>query len=78
MSVKYSFSAPTFGSIDMQLSFKITSIFACSPPAWFKPSKAKPAVMAPSPITAMCCMSSFLRSLFATAIPKAAEIEVDE
>ena len=33
ISVKYSFNAPTAGSIDMQLSFNITSRFVFSAPA---------------------------------------------
>ena len=37
----------------MQLSFKTTNKLAFSTPAWLSPSKAKPAVMAPSPITAI-------------------------
>ena len=78
MSVKYSFSAPTFGSMDMQLSFSTTNKLAPETPAWFMASKAIPAVIAPSPITAMWWR--FLSPLYcdATAIPNAAEIEVDE
>ena len=46
-------------------------------PALFIPSKARPPVMAPSPITAITCRFS-PRSSAALAIPKAAEIETDE
>ena len=76
-SAKYFFKAPTFGSIDMSLSFKITSKLVSETPAWFKPSNAIPPVIAPSPITAMCWRSSFLY-LLATAIPTKAEIDVEE
>ena len=78
MSVKYSFKAPTAGSIDIQLSFKITNKFEFSAPAWFKASKAIPAVIDPSPITAICCLFFSPLTLEAIAIPSAAEIEVDE
>ena len=79
MSVKYSFRAPTFGSIDIQLSFKITNkLVSFSKPALFNPSNAKPAVIAPSPITAMCCVLRFPFKRFATAIPNAADIDVEE
>ena len=45
-------------------------------PQWFNPSKAKPAVMAPSPITAMCWRLSPL-SLLATDMPRAALMLVE-
>ncbi|MNL58326.1 hypothetical protein D3C87_1819540 [compost metagenome] len=54
MSVRYSLSAPTFGSMAMQLSLRIISKLESVAPAWFMPSKANPAVMAPSPMIAMC------------------------
>ena len=44
------------------------------PPVWFSPSKAMPAVMEPSPITAMTLVLP-ARNL-AHAIPKPAEMEV--
>ncbi len=44
-------------------------------PAWLRPSKAIPAVMEPSPITAMQAKSCFCRSR-AVAMPSAAEMEV--
>lgn len=65
-------------SIDMQLSFSITSRLEFSMPAWFNASKAKPAVMAPSPITATCCLSFSPFNCDATAMPNAADIDVDE
>src|SRR3546814_6931121 len=46
-------------------------------PALLRASKAMPAVMAPSPITAMC-WRSIPRLRDATAIPSTAEIDVDE
>ena len=63
-----SFKAPTAGSIDIQLSFKITNKLEFSAPAWFKASKAIPAVIDPSPITAICCL--FFSPLTLEAIPK--------
>ena len=77
MSVKYSLSAPTFGSILMQLSFKIISTSLSATPAWFMASKAMPAVKEPSPITAIDFRFSPLY-LAAMAMPNAAEIEVEE
>ena len=62
----------------MQLSFKIISRFVSSEPAWFNPSKASPAVIDPSPITAICCLFLSPFNLEAKDIPKAAEIEVEE
>ena len=53
-------------------------IFALATPAWFNPSKAIPPVRAPSPITAICCLSCSPFNLLATAMPSAAEIEVEE
>ena len=46
-------------------------------PALLRASKACPPVIAPSPITATTLSPVPFRS-FATAIPRAAEIEVDE
>ena len=75
--LKYVYIAPTLGEIDIWLSFRITiNLEGSSHPAWFKPSKASPAVIAPSPIIATVYPSSFFRS-FATLIPKAADIEVE-
>ena len=61
--------------IDMSLSLRITSTF--SRPALFMASNAMPALIAPSPITAiewrlMPCKRA------AMAMPSAAEIDVDE
>ena len=77
ISVKYSLSAPTLGSMLMQLSFKIISTSLSATPAWFIASKAMPAVMEPSPIMATDFLFSFLY-LAAIDIPKAAEIDVEE
>ena len=77
ISVKYSFKAPTFGSILIQLSFKIISTSLSATPAWFMASKAIPAVMEPSPITAIDFLFSPLY-FAAMAMPNAAEIEVEE
>ena len=71
-------SAPTGGEIDMSLSFRITSRFMSScTPALFSASNAMPAVIAPSPITATAWRFS-PSVLAASAMPSAAEIEVDE
>ena len=78
ISVRYSFKAPTFGSMPMQLSFRMMSISVSATPAWFIPSKARPAVMAPSPITATTFLSFSPLYFAAIAIPNAAEIEVEE
>ena len=75
--VRYCFSAPTLGSIPIALSFKITNKFAVVTPAWFSPSKAIPLAIEASPITATCSLSSPF-NWEAIAIPKAAEMEVDE
>ena len=56
----------------------MTRIFEFSIPAWFSASNAIPPVMAPSPITATCCLSVSPLCCEATAIPKAAEIDVEE
>ena len=61
----------------MSLSFRMTSRFVGSEPAWFRASNAIPAVIAPSPITATTRRSSPSRSA-PTAIPSAALIEVLE
>ena len=58
ISVKYSFRAPTEGSIPIALSFKMMSKFALETPAWFSASKAIPLAIEASPITAMCCFSA--------------------
>jgi hypothetical protein len=65
----------------MSLSFRITSMSAWPRP-WLEPallsaSNAMPPDSAPSPITATARRSSPL-SLAASAMPSAAEIEVDE
>jgi len=48
----------------------------CSWPIWFRASKAIPPVRAPSPMTGMTKLSSFLTSL-AIAIPIAADNDVE-
>jgi hypothetical protein len=70
-------SAPTGGEIDMSLSLRMTSMSASATPALFSASKAMPADIAPSPMMAMALRSSPL-CLAASAMPSAAEIEVDE
>ena len=74
---EYSRNAPTLGSIDIPLSFKTTNKFASfSKPAWLIPSKAIPAVIAPSPITETT-LFDFFESLLAMAMPSPEEIDVE-
>ena len=61
----------------MSLSFSTTITLASACFALLSASKAMPAVMAPSPITAITRWSS-PRLRAATAMPIAAEIDVDE
>lgn len=63
--------------MDMSLSFRMTSRLASITPALFSASKAIPALIAPSPITAIaCCLTPLSRA--ATAMPSAALMEVLE
>ena len=68
--------APTGLSIDILLSFKMTiKPFFCAP-ALFNPSKAKPALNAPSPTTHITFELSLFIS-FAALIPNPAETAVE-
>jgi negative regulator of replication initiation len=69
--------APTFSEIDMSLSFRTTITFAPDCLTLLSASKAMPAVIAPSPMTAIARWSR-PSDLAATAMPSAAEIDVDE
>ena len=69
--------APTGSEIDISLSLRITSRSAPAVPALLRPSNAIPALIAPSPMTATTLRFSPWR-LAATAMPSAAEIDVDE
>ncbi len=71
------FSAPTGGEIDISLSFRMTSMSASATPALLSASNAIPADIAPSPMMAMALRVSPL-CLAASAMPRAAEMEVDE
>ena len=62
----------------MSLSFRIINKLLGFAEALFKPSKANPPVIAPSPITAITCLSFSPFRDEATDIPIAAEIEFDE
>src|SRR3546814_7238565 len=63
----------------MSLSLSTTSTLTSGvTPALFSASKAMPAVMEPSPITAMCCRWSRPALREATAMPSTAEMDVDE
>ena len=77
---KYALIAPTGGAIDMSLSLRITINRERSTPALFIASYAIPALIAPSPITAMTCrFSAMPRPAFrsrATAMPTPADIDV--
>ena len=74
---RYCFMPPTLRSIAMSLSLRIISRLLLVDEALFNPSKASPPLMLPSPITATTwrSFSPFLAA--ATAIPKAAEIELE-
>ncbi len=61
----------------MSLSFSTTSRSTGRLPAWLSASKAMPALIAPSPITATARRVSPLRAA-ATAMPSAALTEVLE
>jgi len=61
----------------MSLSFSTTSMSTSSDPAWFSASKACPALIAPSPITATTRRPS-PECAAAIAMPSAALIEVLE
>ena len=63
------------GEMHISLSFKMMIRFLLRSPVQFSPSKAIPAEIAPSPMTAMIRKSSSLRQR-ASAIPAAAEMEV--
>ena len=67
---------PTFSEMDISLSFKIITKFLFNEATLFKASNASPPVSAPSPITATTLLS-FPFKLLATAIPRAAEIDVE-
>ena len=68
---RYSFMPPTARSMDMLLSLRMMRMSLSVVDTLFRPSKASPPDMAPSPMTA-----TTLRSvpLAATAIPRAAEM----
>ena len=68
---------PTLRSIAMSLSFRIMSRLFDVADALFSPSKASPPLMEPSPMMATTwrLASPFLAA--ATAIPRAAEIELE-
>ena len=69
--------APTLGAMDISLSLSTTISFLRRWPARFRPSKASPAVMEPSPMTATTLWSFPSRSL-AVAMPSEAEMDVEE
>ena len=50
MRLMFRLSAPTFGEIDIALSFRITTTSDPIAPRWFNASKDMPAVSAPSPM----------------------------
>ena len=61
--------APTFFEIDISLSLSTTIRFRPRSPAWLRPSKAMPAVIEPSPMTAMTLPGSS-RIALAAAMPR--------
>jgi len=78
MSNRYSFKPPTLGSIAILLSFRMTNRLESYTPALLRASKAIPPVIEPSPITATLCRPVSPLIFAAIAMPKAAEIEVEE
>jgi 1-deoxy-D-xylulose-5-phosphate synthase len=66
----------TYLAIDISLSFSMTIIFVLEAPELFIASYAIPALIAPSPITAIT-LSDLFESLLAPAIPNAEDIEVE-
>ncbi|GJD59582.1 hypothetical protein MTDSW087_05908 [Methylobacterium dankookense] len=80
--------APTGGAIDMSLSLRMTMRRECSAPALFMASYAMPADIEPSPITAItlrrfgssrpAALAPATSRSRATAMPRPAEIEVEE
>ena len=74
---RYCFIPPTLLSMAMSLSFRMMSKLLGVLDTLFSPSKASPPLMLPSPITATTCRSfSPLRSA-ATAMPSAADMELE-
>ena len=71
MRLKYRDSDPTFGAIDIPLSFTTMTMGMSSPPAFSSASKATPPVRAPSPITATTRPSSPSPRRIASLIPTA-------
>ena len=67
----YRDNAPTFGEIDMPLSFKMTTIGVPSPPACDTASNATPPVIEPSPMTATTLPSSAPPRSIASLMPTA-------
>ena len=74
---RYCFIPPTLRSIAILLSLRIMSRLFGVAEALFNPSKASPPLIEPSPMTATMCLSVSPFSFAATAIPKAADIELD-
>ncbi len=76
--MKYRESAPTFGAIDIPLSFSTTTIGVPRPPAWWIASNATPPVIAPSPMTASTRPASGVPSMRMPSLsPTAYPIEVE-
>ena len=71
MRVKSRDSAPTFGAIDMPLSFTTITIGRSMPPAFRSASKDTPPVSAPSPITATTLPSGATPLRIASLMPTA-------
>ncbi len=77
MRLKSRESAPTFGAIDMPLSFTTITIGRSIPPAFSSASNDTPPVSAPSPITATTLPSGATPWRIASLMPTAYETEVD-
>ena len=68
--------APTLREMDISLSFRMTAIWVCVWPMWFKASKAMPPDSAASPMIA-ATFSWLPRRSRAIAQPSATESELD-
>ena len=77
MRLKRRDSAPTFGAIDMPLSFTTITIGMSRPPAFRRASNETPPVSAPSPITATTLPSGATPRRMASLMPTAYDTLVE-
>ena len=77
MRIRLLLRPPTALSMEMPLSLRMTMMLALVMPTLLRASKAWPPVSEPSPMTAMCLRVSLPCMREATAMPRAAEMEVE-